>query len=333
MKILIAEDDLPSTVLLKRIVKNAGHECGDVRNGADALALLEAEHVDVLLTDWMMPGLDGIELIEKTRARLSRPPFIVLITAIGSPEAMHRALEAGADEFLAKPYGAQDVLAILERGLAKIATSSQRFASAPRGVLFDVSRIAIGIAASTGGPPAIRTVIEGMGHLPDASVFIVLHGPAWMLSSYADRLRSATSMHVSLGADGMQITAGAIYLAPGDHHMVVNHDGTALALNQNPAENYVRPAADPLFRSLAEAYGSRCIISVLTGLGRDGTIGSGYVSAAGGFVIAQDPRTAVMPSMPQTVVDLRVAHDIQPLEEIGPAIARRVSTVLHGVMQ
>ncbi len=330
MRILIAEDDSPSGVLLKRLVKKAGHEYREARNGVQALALLRAEHFDVLLIDWMMPEMDGIELIEKVREKLPAPPLIVLMIAIGSADTMQRALDAGADEFLAKPYEAEELLAILDRGLAKMSTSSRNVPTGPRESLFNVPRVAVGIAASTGGPPAVRTVIESMGRLPEAAVFIVLHGPAWMLTSYALRLNDVSPMKVNIGRDGMNIESGNIYIAPGDYHMVVSREGTALHLNQNPPENYVRPAADPLFRSLAGAFGAGCIIGILTGMGRDGTIGSGYVSAAGGFVIAQDPRSAVMPSMPQSVIDLRVAHDIQPLDQLGPAIARRAAALHKG---
>jgi two-component system chemotaxis response regulator CheB len=106
--------------------------------------------------------------------------------------------------------------------------------------------------------------------------------------------------------------------------MGVDAQRAVIRLNDDPEENYVKPAADPLFRSLARAFGRRTIGVVATGMGRDGTIGAGYLAAAGGLVIAQDPATAILPSMPQSVIDLRIAKIISPLDSLGGVVSGNI---------
>jgi two-component system chemotaxis response regulator CheB len=327
VRILIAEDDVPSMMLLKRTLQKAGFEIVAVRNGVEALDAVRKQEFDAVLTDWMMPQMDGIELIKQIRLEIKDSPFIAIVTAIASDEARIRALESGADDYLSKPYLPEQVLDILSRGLSK-KPGIRRTKARKSGTGGGASAVqALGIAASTGGPPSVRTVVESMGLLENTAVFIVLHGPAWMLESYWRRLADVTEMEVALGEHGCPISAGTIYLAPGDYHMTVSDDGKLIQLDQEAPENFVRPAADPLFRSLAKVYRNNCVAVILTGMGKDGTVGAGYIAAAGGIVMAQDPSTAIMPSMPRTAIDMRIPRRIEPLQKLGAAINEEISNL------
>jgi two-component system chemotaxis response regulator CheB len=186
---------------------------------------------------------------------------------------------------------------------------------------------AVGIAASTGGPSTLMQLFSGLKATQKAAYFIVLHGPAWMLKSFSSRLQGLTSMKVFLADNGMKIKPGHVYIAPGDVHSSINSRTFEMELLDTPPENYVRPSADPLFRSIAAAFGGNAIGVVLTGMGHDGSIGSGYIAAAGGIVIAQDPSTAILPSMPQSVIDLRIAKVVTPLEQMGSVILQTIEKI------
>jgi two-component system chemotaxis response regulator CheB len=99
---------------------------------------------------------------------------------------------------------------------------------------------------------------------------------------------------------------------------------TRVVLNQDPPENSCRPAADVLFRSVAQTFGPRVLAVVLTGMGRDGLRGCEAVREAGGQVIAQDEATSVVWGMPGFVARAGLADRVMPLGLIAPEIVRRV---------
>ncbi len=104
MRVLIADDDATSRLVLKAMVANLGHECLVAADGAEAWELLSSAHVDVLLSDWMMPGLDGPELCRRVRKRVGGSyVYVVLITGLGEPERVLEGMNAGADDYLVKP--------------------------------------------------------------------------------------------------------------------------------------------------------------------------------------------------------------------------------------
>ncbi|NJD18363.1 MAG: chemotaxis protein CheB, partial [Gemmatimonadetes bacterium] len=146
--------------------------------------------------------------------------------------------------------------------------------------------------------------------------------PPLFTAMLADRLQRASSRRCVEASDGLEVTAGTTYVAPGDHHMTVEaRGGTAvLRLDQEPPLNFCRPAADPLFRSAATAYGPALTAVVLTGMGHDGLEGVRAVSAGGGTVIAQDQPTSVVWGMPGAVVGQGLAHHVLPLREIAPVL-------------
>lgn len=328
MRVLIVEDDAVSMVLLKKVLRKNGYEILTAKNGAEAFALLKRETVDAVLTDWMMPEMDGMELVQRIRSGMRPVPLMMMVTALASPQARQRALEAGADVYVTKPIDAGVVLTSLEQGLAQKCQGEKYerlLQEAPGG--WRGTMVGVGITASTGGPPMVRELIRGLTPTADAAFFIVQHGPGWMLESFAARLQEETAMTVRLARHEMPVEAGSVYLAPGEVHMIVDPREQRILLTDDPPENYVRPAADPLFRSMATAFGKRTIAVVLTGMGRDGTIGAGYVNVAGGTVLAQDPATATVASMPGSVLALRIARTSAPVPRLAPEIDRTIRSL------
>jgi len=124
-------------------------------------------------------------------------------------------------------------------------------------------------------------------------------------------------------SSGIPVRARTVHIAPGDRHLVVTPE-LRVELSDDPPVNFVRPAADPLFRSVAHAFGRYAIGVVLTGMGRDGSRGAAAIASAGGVVIAQDPRSALARTMPATVVELGVARTIAPLPELATALASEI---------
>ncbi|MBI3448627.1 MAG: chemotaxis protein CheB [Acidobacteria bacterium] len=318
MKVLIADHDPVSSMILHGILSRAGYTVVTAADGREALDALHRERFDVLLTDWMMPSVDGIELVRRVRGSAAPQPIIVMITAVTSADARERAMSAGADDYIAKPIATAEVVTRLRACLARrdeppppIAIATPR----PPRPQARAPYVGVVLAASTGGPPLLGDLFAAIPPLPGAAFFITLHGPAWMLEAFADRLGRVAAMPVRLAAGGMATRGGEVYVAPGDRHLVVDPGTFHLRLLDDPPESFLRPAADPLFRSAARAFGAQCLAVVLSGMGRDGASGAAEIRQAGGVVLVQDPATALAPSMPRGVLELGVATS-----SLGPAL-------------
>ncbi len=117
MKILIAEDDAISRKLLQRRLEKWGHEVVEARNGAEAWSIFEQEAFDMVISDWMMPQMDGIDLIRRIRAKKNNNyVYTIILTAKSLKEDLIAGMEAGADDFLTKPFDADELKMRLRAG-------------------------------------------------------------------------------------------------------------------------------------------------------------------------------------------------------------------------
>ncbi len=209
-------------------------------------------------------------------------------------------------------------------------TSLRSAAPQLRPVTARVRPEAIFIGSSTGGPEALKTVIQALAGQVRVPVFITQHMPAMFTRMLAEHLTKQTRATVVEATDGMQAKAGVFHIAPGDYHMTLTRGvagGVVVRLDQNPPENFCRPAVDPLFRSAAEVFGDRALAVVLTGMGHDGREGARALSRKGAQVIAQDEASSVVWGMPGAVAEAGLCSAIKPVGQIGPAIL----DVLRGV--
>jgi two-component system, NtrC family, sensor kinase len=117
MKVLVADDEAISRKLLANYLQKWGHEVVVAENGAEAWALFEQDEFPIVLSDWMMPELDGLELIRRIRARDSAGyVYVILLTAKAQKEDVVEGMEAGADDFVAKPFDRDELRVRLWEG-------------------------------------------------------------------------------------------------------------------------------------------------------------------------------------------------------------------------
>ena len=327
---------------------------GTARNGLDALKQIHALEPDIVTLDIEMPELDGIQTLGYIMSGTPRPVVMLSAAASGTGEDLTiRALELGAVDFVRKPSGpiSLDLGSVRNRlldalhaatqvnlrGVGMLArprlnaprpssgTSSGVASTAISGAVVSLaggSMRAVAIAASTGGPRALAEVIPALPRDIDAAVLVVQHMPRGFTKSLAERLDLMSGLKVVEAQDGEPLRRGRAYLAPGGAHMTVAlRDGTpTVALDGSAAVWGVRPAADPLFRSVARVFGPDAVAAVLTGMGRDGAEGLRVIREAGGGAVVQDRATSTIYGMPQAALQLAGADRVAPLGEVASAI-------------
>jgi len=177
----------------------------------------------------------------------------------------------------------------------------------------------VAVAASAGGILALTQVISELPADFPARVVVVQHLDPRHRSLMPQIFARRSNLPVVQAAHGMEIEPGHVYLAPPDHHLLINRDDTA-TLTHTELVNFVRPSADLLFESVAAAYGDRAIAVVLTGSGKDGSLGVTAIKSRGGTVIAQDEESSEFFSMPAAAIKTGSVDFVLSLDEIATAL-------------
>lgn len=183
------------------------------------------------------------------------------------------------------------------------------------------------IGASTGGTEALVRVIPRLPAEFNLPVLIVQHMPPLFTQNLASSLNARSPLEVREAQDGETATAGHVYIAPGGSHLKVAAGPAKeilMRITTDPPENNCRPAVDYLFRSAAAAFPGRAVAAILTGMGRDGTLGLGLLKAGGCLSIAQNEATCAVFGMPKEAIQAGVVDIVAPLDSIAAEIMKAV---------
>ena len=340
--VLVVDDSAFMRKLIAEMVESSGEYrvVGTATDGVEALEQVRALAPDIVTLDIEMPRLDGLQALDQIMREMPRP--VVMLSAAGSEhgnEMTLRALDRGAVEFVRKPSGpiSIDLLTVREElaaalnaaravNMAGVKTPHAPTARVTTDVpakKFAVSATrAVAIAASTGGPRALGEIVP---HLPEslgAAVLIVQHMPREFTRTLARRLDAMSRLHVSEAEDGEPLRENRVYIAPGGYHMRVDGEAGSgtIRLDTSPTVWGVRPAADPLFASVAEVFGAAAIGVILTGMGRDGAEGLRQIRDAGGLGAVQDRDSSIVYGMPQAALALAGADRVVAAQEMARVI-------------
>ncbi len=342
LKVLVVDDSALYRQVITDIFKTVPQieVVGMAENGVEALERMDSLKPDLVTLDIEMPVMDGLRTLEKMRSKHPGVKTLLIshYTEKGA-ELTIRALNLGADDFVTKPTRAGSVdenLRWLKDQLLprvrqfvpanKTRTGINRIAQYTRqeGVVYPHGRprafprdvIAIGL--STGGPKCLSNLFRQLPSTMKQAILIVQHMPPLFTKKLADQLNELGTIPAHEAEDYEPVERGKAYIAPGDYHMTVQKENGrhVIRLNQDPPENYCRPAVDVLFRSVAKAYGRRALGVVLTGMGKDGLNGSRMMKEAGAPIIAQDKETSVIWGMPGQIVEHGLADAIAPIDKM-----------------
>ena len=350
--VLVVEDEERIQSFVRRGLTAAGYLVSSAASGYEAREMLRAGGIDLVLLDIGLPDVSGFDVLARMRADGSTVPVIVL-TARDSARDVASGLDGGADDYIPKPDSSDALEQCIEqellpriRSLVELRTrakltgatrstnpdDSQRTLAAKATISLRTGSATervevVTIAASTGGPAALATVLSALPSDMQTPALIVQHIPAGFTAALADRLSQRTGLVVKEATAGSPLDAAQVWVAAAGHHLALsrNSDGVCLRLHQESPEHSCRPAANVLFRSAAEVFGPAVLGVVLTGMGVDGLAGSQAIVDAGGRVIVQDEASSVVWGMAGSVAQSGLADAMLTPVRVGRMIRQRLS--------
>lgn len=342
IRVLVVDDSKSVRSVLRRFLGRTEdvQVVGEAGNGAEAVAACKELEPDVVLMDLEMPVMDGYEAIDHIMA-WRRVPILVLSsrTSRGAMEPAFEAIRRGAAEVLPKP----EDMASWERFAAALpdtvrklgrAWSGSRRAAAPSSPAPAPARVLtlapelrqalrwVAIGASTGGPAAIRELLEAIPPNAPVSFLVVQHIAAGFEGGFADWLDKEFRFDVRVAEDGETPAPGTVRLAPAGSHLLLEPDGRLRLESGRPARRGHRPSIDELLLSCAVAFPRQSAGVLLTGMGNDGVEGLAALRRAGGLTLVQDEASSVVYGMPKAALEAGAALLALPPRELGRALVR-----------
>ncbi len=180
---------------------------------------------------------------------------------------------------------------------------------------------AVVIGVSAGGLIALTKILEKLPRDFALPVVVVQHRSKSDKELLEELLQAKCKIEIKQADEKERIKSGVVYVAPPDYHLLVERDHS-FSLSSEPPVNFSRPSIDVLFEMAAEVYGSGLIGIILTGANHDGAAGIAHIHRRGGITIAQDPRSAQFPVMPQAAINTRFVKHIFDLDEIADFLLR-----------
>lgn len=312
----------------------------DARNGKDGIETVERHDPDVVTMDVKMPGMDGIEAVRRIMATNPTPILMLSRYTEEGAETTFEALEAGAVDFFRKPGGEVsttlvqyaddlvDAVSVVARADVSATQSATGQVGGPEmpgttEPLRPATPPTVAIAASTGGPPEVQSILADLPESLEARVLVVQHMPGNFTGRFAQRLNTMSELDVREAKSTGTVGPGEAVIAKGGYHLeATDDDGTTISytLTEDDPVHNVRPAADVTFKSVASVGTAPLVGVVLSGMGYDGTAGVEQIVESGGTVIAQDPATANIDAMPENAIETGGVGEVLPTRKMPEAI-------------
>ena len=341
IRVLIADDSAYVRKVVREMLAGVPviEVIGAARDGAEALRLTKELGPDVVISDLMMPELDGVGFVKEQMSQ--RPlPILMMSSMDEHDEDTLSALDAGAIDFIQKPtaLATEKIFSMREELVEKIKAAAisrpqalpdlvppveaagppTRKKSESKG-RFDI--IVVGI--STGGPQALRAFIPSLPADFPIPIAVVMHMPVGYTAMYAERLNELSTIDFIEAKGGEQLRPGTVFLAPGGKHLILERaaDGSVrTTLTLRPTDMPHRPSVDVLFQSAAKMFGDRVLGVVMTGMGSDGREGAAWIKARGGAVYTEAEQSCIVYGMPSSVAEAGLSDREVTLDQMAQAL-------------
>jgi two-component system chemotaxis response regulator CheB len=344
IRVFIIDDSSMVRAIFSRLVNNAaGLElAGTAASAEDALSQFTSLHVHVVLLDLEMPGIGGMRALPEIIKRTGSAKVMV-VSSLAAEGAEHTvaALALGAADALLKPspggfdqdYRDQLIKRIRSLGRRPLRRSPEEAAITKplhiRRAQTAARPEVLAIGASTGGIHATGQLLAALSQIIRIPIIITQHLPTEFTHPYANQLIGMSGREVVIATDGLALVPDRVYLAPGDAHVTVARakSEVVIRLDRRVSETGCMPSVDHMLTSLAQVYGAHVLGVVLTGMGRDGTLGARDVVEAGGNILIQNEASSAVWGMPGSIARAGLAsamlhpHDLamRIAASLGPA--------------
>jgi two-component system chemotaxis response regulator CheB len=313
-----------------------------VGKGSDGNAVLKNVadlKPDVVTLDLEMPRMNGLETLRYLMSEWPTPVVIVSAYTAEGADLAFASLEYGAVDFVTKTGGGKrftaDELVAKVKEAAAVDVRRMKFAPSEieigtktqKDCASSLSSVVV-IGASTGGPQALMELIPRLPREIAAGIVVVQHMPSNFTRFLAERLDARSQIDVSEAAEGDAIMPGHALIVPGGMHLFLeDHKGTpsVMLLGKNTLQRTACPSIDFTMTAFAPVFRERLIGVVLTGMGRDGAVGSAAIKRYGGTIICQDKESSLIFGMPGSVIGDKLADKVCPLGQIADWIVRKVN--------
>lgn len=345
IKVLVIDDSAFSRRIISRILESIpGVEVVDTAtDGQDALKKVMRHRPDLITLDLEMPLMDGYTFLRWLMNTIPTP--VIVVSAQEGDDNVFKAMDLGAVDFVVKPtrYASmvlEDIRAdliqkVLATPLLAMRKIKERVETKPADPvkhlvhpLPDEPPRIVGIGSSTGGPPAIQSILNSLPEGFHVPIVIAQHMPPAFTALFAERLNKYTPLNVKEAVDEDPILPGRAYIAPGGKHLEIEKRGNRIVarIRERDADPKYSPSANLLLKSVANELESRSIGIILTGMGDDGKEGIKQIKDKGGITIAESETTAIIFGMPREAIRAGVVDYVLPLNEVASHLIALCST-------
>ena len=342
VKVLVVDDSALMRQLISKMLSSYPdiQVLGTAINGSDALVKIPVLKPDVVTLDVEMPVLDGLGALRRIKRECPLPVIMFsTLTALGT-RATIEALTFGAFDFVTKPSSP----AALEPMVAELAGKIRAAAAvpmsrvarrplAPRAVSPVMAPLArsggktrlVVVGTSTGGPAALQTVIPGLPKDFPAAVVVIQHIPVGFSKPLAEHLARRSELMVRHAEAGDPVLPGQVLVAPAGFDLTFRGrvGSFTVALDKGSAPvppGGFRPSVDIVMTSAAQVFGDTVLGVLMTGMGRDGTLGMKEIKKCNGRTIAEAESSCVVFGMPRAAIEAGAADRVTPLPQIASEI-------------
>ncbi|MBU1192957.1 MAG: chemotaxis response regulator protein-glutamate methylesterase [Gammaproteobacteria bacterium] len=336
MRVAVVNDSKLAAESLRRVIADSGrHQVAWVaEDGADAVHRCADDVPDLILMDLIMPVMDGVAATRQIMAKT--PCAIVVVTASVSGNAgkVFEAMGAGALDAINTPIlgmngtsGGHEALLHKIDMVGRLIEAPKRISAPHAPVHHNPCAVPgrcpplIAIGASTGGPAALKTILEPLPSNLAAAIIIVQHVDEEFARSFAEWLNEQTALKVRLAQPGDRPQPGQVLIAGREDHLILTREST-LDYTAKPEDYPYRPSVNVFFETVARHWGGQAVGVLLTGMGKDGGNGLLALRQAGCHTIAQDQASSAIYGMPKAAAEIGAAVDILELKAIGPALLK-----------